>query len=42
MAEQRTVPVSPETRDKIREIKGFERSYDELLSEWAARAERND
>ena len=40
MADQVTIPVHPETRDKVREIKGFERSYDELLSEWADRAER--
>ena len=36
---QVTIPVYPETRDRVREIKGFERSYDELLAEWAERAE---
>jgi hypothetical protein len=36
MAHQVTIPVSPETRNRVREIKGFERTYDELLSEWAS------
>lgn len=35
MAEETTINVHPSTRNKIREIKGFERTYDELLSEWA-------
>ena len=39
--EQRTIPVSPQTRDRVQAVKG-ERTYDELLSEWAERAERND
>ena len=36
MAEQVSIPVSPNTRNRVREIKGFERTYDELLSEWAS------
>ena len=39
MAEQATINVRPETRNRVREIKGFDRTYDELLSEWANSAE---
>lgn len=35
MVEQVTISVHPETRDKIRAIKGVERTYDDLLSMWA-------
>ncbi len=30
---QTTISVSPETRDRIRELKGVERTYDEVLHE---------
>jgi len=40
MAEQATIPVRPRTRNRVREIKGHERSYDELLAEWVERAEK--
>ena len=40
MAEQATIPVRPRTRNRVREIKGHERSYDELLVEWVERAEK--
>lgn len=40
MVEQRTIPVSPSTRDRVRELKDG-RTYDELLSSWADR-EAND
>lgn len=30
-----SINVSPSTHDKIREMKGFDRTYDELLSQWA-------
>ena len=29
-----SINCSPETRDRVREIKGHERNYDELLQEW--------
>lgn len=38
-ADQATISVRPETRDRIRRIKGVEGTYDELLSEWADQAE---
>jgi hypothetical protein len=38
---QATIPVYPDTRDRVREIKGHERSYDDLLNEWADMAEEN-
>jgi hypothetical protein len=38
--EQRTIPVSPSTRDRVRELREG-RTYDELLEEWAERAERD-
>lgn len=41
MVNQVTIPVKPDTRNRVREIKGFERSYDELLSEWAERIEQS-
>ena len=28
-----TIPVTKETRDMVREVKGHERTYDELLQE---------
>lgn len=34
MADETTINVRPATRDKIREVKGFDRTYDEILSEW--------
>ena len=39
MANQMTIPVQPEIRDRVREIKGFERSYAEPFTGWAERAE---
>jgi hypothetical protein len=39
MGEQATINVRPKTRDRIREIKGFDRTYDELLSRWVGRVE---
>ncbi|MDL5360398.1 hypothetical protein [Halalkalicoccus sp. NIPERK01] len=39
MAEQATIPVTPGLRDRIRRLKGFERTYDEVLSAWADMAE---
>lgn len=30
---QTTISVSPKTRDRIRELKGVERTYDEVLHE---------
>ena len=35
MPSQASIPVSPSTRDRVREIKGFDRTYDELLAAWA-------
>jgi hypothetical protein len=35
MSSQASIPVSPSTRDRVREIKGFDRTYDELLAAWA-------
>lgn len=35
--EQATIPVHPSTRNRVRKMKGVERTYDELLSEWAER-----
>ena len=35
-----TISCSPETRNKIREICGHERNYDELLQEWIEEHER--
>lgn len=35
---QRTIPVYEGTRDRVRELKG-NRSYDEIIAEWAAKYE---
>lgn len=42
MVNQATIPVEPETRDRIRKIKGFERTYDELLLAWVEHAEERE
>lgn len=28
-----TIPVTKETRDRVRELKGFDRTYEEFLNE---------
>lgn len=39
MADQATIAVSLGLRDRIRDMKGVERTYEEVLSSWADRAE---
>lgn len=44
MAEQRTIPVKPSTRNDVRALKG-ERTYEEFISEviaWYAEADIDD
>lgn len=36
MAEQRTIPVDPDLRDRVRKLKG-DKTYREIISEWADR-----
>ena len=33
-ADGASINCSPETRDRVRTIKGHERTYDELLRDW--------
>ena len=42
MAKQATISVRPSTRNRVRELKGFERTYDELLREMLVTFERNE